>query len=150
MKILHINALVVSAVLVGYVQKLLNLLIKMVTKDILLIRMESKPGAIKSGLNLIINSMLSYLELVENRHIFYNRNLSSTKIYGFLKPDIIHLHNLLMGTILISKYFNIHREKDIPTVLTLHDCWYLQESVSIIRSISVKWKEECHHCPRVQ
>src|SRR5690606_16107830 len=41
-------------------------------------------------------------------------------------------------------------QKDIPTVITLHDCWFFTGKCFHYTAVGCyKWKEECNHCPRV-
>lgn len=68
-----------------------------------------------------------------------------------IKPDIIHLHNLHGNYInleLLLKYIAAH---DIPTVLTLHDCWfYTGKCTHYTIDNCYKWKTECGNCPRLK
>lgn len=50
------------------------------------------------------------------------------KVIRFIKeyqPDIVHLHNLHGNFICIPKLLKFLGENDIPTVVTLHDCFFL-------------------------
>lgn len=65
------------------------------------------------------------------------------------KPDIIHLHNLhsnFINYILLMRY--IIKEK-IPTVITLHDCWYFTgKCFHYLYNDCMRWKDQCGSCPR--
>ncbi|MBQ9861549.1 MAG: glycosyltransferase [Clostridia bacterium] len=41
-----------------------------------------------------------------------------------VKPDIVHLHNLHSNYIHLNDLLKYLAKKDIPTVITMHDCWY--------------------------
>lgn len=41
-----------------------------------------------------------------------------------LAPDVVHLHNLHSNYINLNMLLKHLGEKDIPTVITMHDCWY--------------------------
>ena len=64
------------------------------------------------------------------------------------RPDLIHLHNLHGWFINIPMLFNYIREKDIPVVWTLHDCWSFTGHCPHFQGIGCeKWKTGCHDCP---
>ncbi|MDE7136024.1 MAG: glycosyltransferase, partial [Muribaculaceae bacterium] len=46
------------------------------------------------------------------------------KYIGEIKPDIVHLHNLHSNYINLNMLLKYLAEKDIITVVTMHDCWY--------------------------
>lgn len=72
------------------------------------------------------------------------------KYIGFLEPDIIHLHNLHGNYININMLLKYLAKKDIPTVITLHDCWFFTgKCFHFTVEDCYKWKEECNHCPRI-
>ena len=64
-------------------------------------------------------------------------------------PDIIHLHNLHGYYINIELLFRYIKEKNIPVVWTLHDCWAMTGHCThfIVCGCS-KWKTGCNHCPQ--
>lgn len=65
------------------------------------------------------------------------------------KPDVVHLHNLHGNYINIKLLLRYLAKHDIPTVLTLHDCWLLTgHCANFIEGQCDKWKTECSHCPR--
>lgn len=41
-----------------------------------------------------------------------------------IKPDVVHLHNLHSNYINLDMLLKYLSAKDIPTVITLHDCWF--------------------------
>ena len=67
-----------------------------------------------------------------------------------LKPDIIHLHNLHGNCINLKLLLEYIANKDIPTVITLHDCWfYTGKCTQYTVDDCYKWKIECNNCPRL-
>ena len=42
-----------------------------------------------------------------------------------IKPDVVHLHNLHSNYVHLNSLLKYLGENDIPTVITMHDCWYL-------------------------
>lgn len=68
----------------------------------------------------------------------------------FLGPDIIHLHNLHGNYINFKILLKYIIKNDIPTVITLHDCWfYTGKCCHYTVDKCYKWKKECNHCPRI-
>jgi len=65
-----------------------------------------------------------------------------------LQPDILHLHNLHGFYINIELFFDYIKRKNIPVVLTLHDCWtFTGQCAHFDYANCDKWKTQCHHCP---
>ena len=64
------------------------------------------------------------------------------------KPDIIHLHNIHGYYLDVEALFSYLKEKDIPVVWTLHDCWAYTGHCSHFASVGCeKWKTQCEQCP---
>ncbi len=80
----------------------------------------------------------------------YSKNATQSFIewidsYG---PDLVHLHNIHGYYLNIDKLFNYLKEKKVPVVWTLHDCWAYTGHCSHFAAIGCnKWKYECHNCP---
>ena len=65
-----------------------------------------------------------------------------------LNPDIIHLRNLHSNYINLPVLLTYLAEKDIPTVLTLHDSWfYTGKCMYYIEFDCERWKNKCGNCP---
>lgn len=63
-------------------------------------------------------------------------------------PDIIHLHNIHGHYVNIQLLFNYIKNKKIPIVWTLHDCWPITGKCVYFNMIQcMKWKLECNKCP---
>lgn len=57
----------------------------------------------------------------------YYSKIATRKLLKYitdLAPDIIHLHNLHSNYINLNILLKYLADKDIPTVITMHDCWY--------------------------
>lgn len=68
-----------------------------------------------------------------------------------LKPDVVHLGNLHSNYINLEMLLKYLAEHDIPTVLTLWDCWFFTGKCSHFTVDNCyKWKVECGDCPRVK
>lgn len=65
------------------------------------------------------------------------------------KPDLVHLHNLHGNFVNLNLLFRYLAKKDIPTVITMHDCWYFTgKCFHYVESRCQRWKTGCHDCPR--
>ena len=65
------------------------------------------------------------------------------------QPDVIHLHNLHGWFVRLPSLFAYIKERNIPVVWTLHDCWALTGQCPHFTAVSCgKWKTGCHHCPQ--
>ena len=66
------------------------------------------------------------------------------------KPDIVHLNNLhesYINIILLMKFLGKY---DVPTVITLHDCWFFTgKCCYYVNKNCSKWKNGCGDCPRI-
>ncbi|MBO5066586.1 MAG: glycosyltransferase [Clostridia bacterium] len=66
-----------------------------------------------------------------------------------IKPDIVHLHNLHSNYINLNLLLGFLAEKDIKTVITLHDCWFYTGGCFHYTAAGCdKWKESCGNCPK--
>jgi glycosyltransferase involved in cell wall biosynthesis len=68
-----------------------------------------------------------------------------------IKPDVVHLHNLHSNFINLKLLLNYLAENDIPTVLTLHDCWfYTGKCTHYTMDNCNKWQTGCYNCVRLK
>lgn len=67
-----------------------------------------------------------------------------------LKPDLLHLHNLHNCYLNLNLLFQYLKEKQIPVIWTLHDCWSFTGGCPYFTlEACEKWKEECHDCTQL-
>ena len=67
------------------------------------------------------------------------------------KPNVIHLHNLHSNFVNLNILLSYIAKKNIPTVLTLHDCWFFTgKCFHFLPSNCDKWTEHCGACPRLK
>lgn len=104
---------------------------------------------------LIGNILERNLHLKLSYYTGYNGCFSTMGTRKFLRkideiePDIIHLHNLHNGYINLKMLFNYIKEKDIPVVWTLHDCWaFTGQCPHYTIAKCYKWKTGCYNCPQ--
>lgn len=66
-----------------------------------------------------------------------------------LKPDVVHLHNLHNNYINVNMLLQYLAEKDIPTVVTLHDCWFFTGGCFHYADAGCsRWQKQCGRCPK--
>lgn len=64
-------------------------------------------------------------------------------------PDVVHLHNLHSNYINLNLLCDYLAKKKIPTVITMHDCWYFTGKCSHYASAGCdKWQKTCGNCPQ--
>ncbi|MBR6514808.1 MAG: glycosyltransferase [Clostridia bacterium] len=68
-----------------------------------------------------------------------------------LKPDVVQLRNMHGNYISYPILLKYLADKDIPTVLTLHDCWfYTGKCCHYTVDGCYRWKDGCYKCPRLK
>jgi len=76
------------------------------------------------------------------------------KILRFLRsydPDVVHLHNLHGNYVNLKPLLRYLAKKDIPTVLTLHDCWFFTGKCTHYTAAHCdRWQTGCHDCPKLR
>lgn len=66
-------------------------------------------------------------------------------------PDVVHLRNLHGNFIHVPLLFKYLKKKQIPTVITLHDCWFYTGKCCHYTMIKCeKWKDSCGKCPKLK
>ena len=71
------------------------------------------------------------------------------KYIDTVKPDIVHLHNLHSNYIHLNMLLKYLGEKDIETIITLHDCWFYTGGCFHYTAAGCsKWLESCGSCPK--
>ena len=82
---------------------------------------------------------------------FYSRRATKRLIKQIEEyhPDIIHLHNIHGYYINIDILFKYLKEKKIPVVWTLHDCWSYTGHCCYYSMVNCnRWREGCFECPQ--
>lgn len=66
------------------------------------------------------------------------------------KPDVVHLRNLHGNFINLPLLFGYLSKKKIPTVITLHDCWFYTGKCCHYTVVKCdRWKSDCGNCPKL-
>lgn len=100
-------------------------------------------GTIRRKLNILRTRLFA-------RHGFYNEYETNKllKYVDEVKPDIIHLHNIHNHYVHVGMLFDYIKQKNIPVVWTLHDCWPFTGWCAYFDFAQCdRWKLGCHHCP---
>ncbi len=64
-------------------------------------------------------------------------------------PDVIHIHNLHGFYVNVEILFEYIKEKNIPVVWTLHDCWSFTGHCAYFDYVKCnKWQNGCSNCPQ--
>lgn len=65
-----------------------------------------------------------------------------------ISPDVVHLHNLHSNYINLQQLLCFLAKHNIPTLITLHDCWFFTGGCMHYYGHSCeKWKTDCKDCP---
>lgn len=87
------------------------------------------------------------------KQAYYSKK-GTTDLINYIEkigPNIIHLHNLHGNYINLGMLLKYCAKKDIPTVLTLHDCWFFTgKCTHYTVDDCYKWKNECGECIRLR
>lgn len=68
-----------------------------------------------------------------------------------IKPDVVHLHNLHSNYIHLPTLLNFLGKHNIPTLLTMHDCWFIGSYCMHYKNYNCqKWLTDCVDCPAVR
>ncbi len=63
-------------------------------------------------------------------------------------PNVVHLHNLHSNYINLNMLCDYLAERNIPTVITMHDCWFFTGKCTHYSAIDCqKWQSTCGDCP---
>ncbi len=66
-----------------------------------------------------------------------------------IAPDILHIHNLHGYYLNYPLLFKYIKERNLPVIWTLHDCWSFTGHCAHYENIGCqKWETKCHACPK--
>ena len=96
-----------------------------------------------------------YLHAIASKYMDNHGLMSRWATRSFLKevdtikPDVVHLHNIHGYYINYPMLFRYLKEKNIPTVITMHDFWLMTGHCAYINRTCDRWKNGCSNCPRL-
>ena len=100
----------------------------------------TKLGRKIHGILSRITGLQGYFSTISTKKVL--RQLSK------ISPDIVHLHNLHANYINVNLLLDYLVEKQIPVVITLHDCWFFTgHCCHYLEDGCDKWKVGCGNCP---
>ena len=66
-----------------------------------------------------------------------------------IHPDVVHLHNVHSNYVHLNKLLDYLAKKDIPTVITMHDCWYFTgKCFHYVDANCDRFITGCGNCPK--
>lgn len=113
------------------------------------------------------NSDSDRYEIIGNRidhkiHAFFSRLFGKQAYFSHvptfnlvrklkrITPDIVILRVFHSNYINLPILLNYLSGKDIPTIIVLHDCWFMTGHCCHYTEAGCdKWKYECNHCPEI-
>lgn len=79
----------------------------------------------------------------------YFSTLNFIKKIDRLKPDVIHLHDVVGWYLNIDVLFKYIKRQNIPVVWTFHDCWaFTGRCIYFDDAKCDRWKTGCGNCPQ--
>lgn len=100
----------------------------------------------------IENRLHSLLSHITGRQGCFS-TFSTRKLIKFIrekKPDVVHLGVLHSNCVNVEMLLSYLGEKNIPVVITLHDCWYFTGHCCYFTGAQCeRWKNGCGHCPEL-
>ena len=97
-----------------------------------------------------IHAFLSHLT-GKQAYFSKHRTKKLLKRLDEIMPDVVHLHNLHHNYVNLNMLLSYLGEKNIKTVLTLHDCWFFTGKCTHYAQIGCeKWKQGCGDCPLLE
>ena len=108
---------------------------------------ESEVTAIGNSFDHKIHAFLSRLS---GRQGYFSHKATKNLLNQFnnIQPDIVILRVLHANYINVPMLLHYLAQKDIATIVVLHDCWLYTGHCNYYSSIGcMKWQTECNNCP---
>lgn len=101
--------------------------------------------------NTLDHKIHALLSRIHGKQAYYShiptRNL--IRWIDEIKPEIVHLHNLHSNYIHLNMLSHYLAERDIKTIVTLHDCWFITGGCFHYTAAGCnKWLTNCKNCPK--
>ncbi len=100
--------------------------------------------------NVFDHKMHALLRRITSKQGWYSKAATRKACRKILeiKPDVVHLHNLHSNFINLPILIDFLAKQNIPTLLTLHDCWFLTGLCNhYLKYNCNNWRENCSNCP---
>lgn len=102
---------------------------------------------ISDGCDMKLHALMSHLT---GKQAYFSKRSTKKLIKRLdeIQPDIVHLHNLHHNYINLNMLLQYLADKDIKTVITLHDCWYFTGKCTHYAFQKCnRWQNGCGNCP---
>lgn len=101
--------------------------------------------------NAFSKKIHAVLSRIEGKQAYFSRGDTKKLIrhINTVNPDIVHLHNLHSNYICVNDLLKYLAEKDIKTVITMHDCWIYTGGCFHYTGVNCfRWLQGCGACPK--
>lgn len=102
---------------------------------------------ISDNFDMKIHALMSHLT---GKQAYFSKHSTRKLIKRLddIQPDIVHLHNLHNNYINLNMLLQYLADKDIKTVITLHDCWFFTGKCTHYAFQKCnRWQDGCGNCP---
>lgn len=89
--------------------------------------------------------------ILTDRHGLFSKFATKSFLQqvDIIQPDVVHLHNVHGYYINVPMLLRYLKQKNIPTVITMHDFWLMTGHCAYINPSCDRWKTGCGNCPRL-
>ncbi len=89
--------------------------------------------------------------ILTDRHGLFSKFATKSFLQqvDIIQPDVVHLHNVHGYYINVPMLLRYLKQKNIPTVITMHDFWLMTGHCAYINQSCDRWKTGCGNCPRL-
>ena len=101
--------------------------------------------------NILDHKIHAFLTRLTGKQGYFSKKATKEllKYIDEVSPDIVHLHNLHSNFINLNILFKYLADNDIPTILSLHDCWfYTGGCFHYTAAGCMRWLNDCGSCPK--
>ncbi len=154
MKVLQINAIFGSKSTGTIVREIQSCCTKEGIDCYVAFSIADKSVSLQNGIrigNRMTAKWHAFVSRIAGKQAYFNRFTTwlFLRRVSLLKPDVVHLHNLHSNYIQLNMLLRYLAKHDIPTIITMHDCWYYTGGCTHYTSLGCyQWKTGCGHCPQ--
>ncbi len=115
---------------------------------------QTKSGETKRGYtvgNKLDWKAHAFLSRALGKQAYFSRHATKKLIKHIenISPDVVHLHNLHSNFVNLDLLLDFLGKRNIPTVVTMHDCWYFTGKCYHYQDVSCdKFTTDCKKCPK--
>jgi glycosyltransferase involved in cell wall biosynthesis len=157
MKVLQINAVYGVGSTGGIVRDIHELCLKNgIDSYVAYSTSKIKPDNIKNGYkigNTLDHKVHALLRRISGKQGWHSKRATKIACKKILEinPDIVHLHNVHSNFIHLPTLLDFLGKNNIPTLVTLHDCWFFTGYCTHYLGYSCdEWEKLCENCPALR